>query len=456
MLNIYRNKFFTGDTCPLFTVDLAKEIREFHKKIDNYKPTPLVSLPNLANKLGVKAIYVKDESYRFGLNAFKVLGGSYALGRILAEHLQLDIGDIDLKTVANKLDKPLVFATATAGNHGIGIAWAAREMGQKAYIYMPKGSSAISVERVKKLGAQCMVTDLNYDDTVRLVSELADKNSWFLVQDTAWEGYEKIPNWIAQGYMTMADEAAEQFLNMESLRNNQPLNKSDDPNKLEDVALKREPYNIDQLKQVDNNSNPDYTITTDGMDDAGNLEGLKHKNTTGPTHLFLQAGVGSMAGSVLGYFADKFGANNLTSIIAEPITADCILKSGTSADGNTVGVGGDLKTIMAGLACGVPNPVTWQILKDCSQYFAAVDDGVPATGMRVLGNPIADDPRVISGGSGAISLGLLYKLCGFENSAEIRKKLGLDKNSVIMIFSTEGDTNPQLYQDIVWNGALSI
>ncbi len=123
----------------------------------------------------MKSILVKDESKRFGLNAFKVLGGSYALGKLLAEHLGEDISDINLKTVASKLENPLVFTTATAGNHGTGVAWAAREMGQKAVVYMPKGAAQTSVDRIKGLGAECIVTDVNYDDTVRLANQTAQE-----------------------------------------------------------------------------------------------------------------------------------------------------------------------------------------------------------------------------------------------------------------------------------------
>lgn len=388
MLKISENHFYTGQNSSLFNAESAKKIRKFHCQIDGYKPTPLVSLPMLAKKLGVKSILVKDESHRFGLNAFKVLGGSYALGSLLAEYIDIDITEIDLKTVSSKLDKPLVFATATAGNHGTGVAWAAREMGQRAVVYMPKGSSPVSVERIRGLGAECIVTDINYDDTVRLANKTAEENGWILVQDTAWKGYEKIPTWIAQGYMTMADEAVEQAAEM-----------------------------------------------SEGM----------------PTHVILQAGVGSMAGGVLGYLADKLGADNFETIIAEPAAADCIYRSGTSAQGEIVNVTGELNSIMAGLACGEPNPVTWQILKDCSNYFASVDDNVTATGMRVLGNPLQDDPRVISGESGAITLGVLYKLCSDPSNHDLLEKLGLDQDSVVLVFSSEGDTNPNRYRDIVWD-----
>ena len=388
MLNIAKNSFYAGQISPLFTVEITKQARAFHRQIDGYQATPLVSLPLLANRLGVKSILVKDESERFGLNAYKALGGSYALGRLLAKHLNMYIADIDLATVASKLNKPLVFATATAGNHGTGVAWAAQKMGQQAVVYMPKGSSLVSAERIRKLGAECIITEVNYDDTVRLANKTAAENGWTLVQDTAWEGYEEIPTWISQGYMTMADEAIEQAA----------------------------------------------TLST----------GL-------PTHIFLQAGVGSMAGGVLGYLIDKLGSGNFQTIIAEPSAADCLYRSGTSTLGEMVNVTGELNTIMAGLACGEPNPVTWPVLRDNSNYFASVDDSVSAVGIRVLGNPLLGDTPIISGESGAISLGLLYQLCSDPTNLDISQEMGLNEDSVVLLFNTEGDTNPARYRDIVWD-----
>jgi len=388
MINIIKNNFYTGKKSDIFNADFMSQIRAFHYQIDGYQPTPLVSLPLLAKRLGVKTILVKDESHRFGLKAYKGLGGSYALGQLLAEHLNVDIAQIDLKTVSEKLNEPLVFTTATAGNHGTGVAWAAQKMGQKAVVYMPMGSPMASVERIRKLGAECIVTDVNYDDTVRLARKTAEENGWILVQDTAWEGYEKIPTWISQGYMTMPDEALEQA---------QAMNE-------------------------------------------GNI-----------THVMLQAGVGSMAGGVLGYLVDKLGVDSFKTIIAEPDAADCLYRSGNSADGDMVNVAGKLDTIMAGLACGEPNSVTWPVLKDNSSYFASVEDSVSATGMRVLGNPLSGDTAITSGESGAITLGLLYKLCSDTSNQKLREELGLNQDSTVLIFNTEGDTNPSRYRDIVWD-----
>ncbi|KAE8177675.1 diaminopropionate ammonia-lyase [Photobacterium carnosum] len=387
MLKVSANQHYNGNKSVLFTQKIAQETRAFHQQIEGYTPTPLISLPHLAAFLGIKAILVKDESKRFGLNAFKVLGGSYALGRVLADHLNININEIDLKTVANKLTQPLVFTTATAGNHGTGVAWAAREMGQKAVVYMPKGSPQASVERIRGLGAECIVTDVNYDDTVRLANKTAEDNGWMLVQDTAWDGYEQIPTWISQGYMTMADEA------------------------------------IDQAEDTN--------------------EGL-------PTHVILQAGVGAMAGGVLGYLVDRLGSENIKTIISEPSVADCIYRSGNK--GEIVNVTGDLSSIMAGLACGEPNPITWPILRDSSHTFISAEDRIAALGMRILGNPLQGDNCIISGESGALSMGILYQLMTTESGKIEAKKMGLNKDAVVMIFSTEGDTNPTRYRRIVWEG----
>ncbi|EIX4511024.1 diaminopropionate ammonia-lyase [Escherichia coli] len=395
MIKLQSNPFYKGLTSQLFTDGIAAEVLAFHKKINGYDATPLVSLKKLASHIGVKNIFVKDESKRFGLNAFKVLGGSYALGKLLAEKLDVPITELDFKTVGTLLPEPLTFTTATAGNHGTGVAWAARELGQKAVVFMPKGSAQASVDRIKSLGAACIVTDVNYDDTVRLASMEADSKGWTLVQDTAWEGYEKIPSWISQGYMTMAKEAFDQ---------------------------------------------------------------LATRGEEKPTHVFLQAGVGAMAGGILGYCADVLGPRSFTSIIAEPAAADCLFRSVSTDDGHRVAVTGSLNSIMAGLACGEVNPVTWDILRDTGNFYISADDSIAATGMRVLGNPLSGDTGIISGESGALNMGVLYYLM---TSAEpevqqYRAQIGLTEESEILIFSTEGDTNPARYRSIVWDGMLPL
>ncbi|HGH3372199.1 TPA: diaminopropionate ammonia-lyase [Kluyvera cryocrescens] len=386
-MDIADNRFFSGETSPLFSRQQAQQARHFHQKIAGYQPTPLYALTELAALFGVDKILVKDESQRFGLNAFKMLGGSYAIARLLCEKYGLAIEELSLNDLKTRITGKMTFATTTDGNHGRGVAWAAKQLGQNAVVYMPKGSAQERVDAILRLGAECIVTDMNYDDTVRFTMQTAQKNGWEVVQDTAWDGYTKIPTWIMQGYATLADEAVEQMSAM---------------------------------------------------------------GVTRPTHVFLQGGVGALAGGVLGYLVDVYGARNLHSVIVEPELADCLYRSGVK--GQIVNVGGEMATIMAGLACGEPNPLGWEVLRNCATQFISCQDAVAALGMRVLGNPLGNDPRVISGESGAVGLGILAAVHHHPQRNALMNKLQLDSHSVVLVISTEGDTDVKHYREVVWEG----
>lgn len=382
----------TIDTSHL-SVSEAKRVKKFHQSFQQYEPTPLRRLSTLASYLGVADVFVKDESYRFGLNAFKVLGGTYAIGKYLADRLGKRIDEVtfnDLRSheVKKQLGE-LTFISATDGNHGRGVAWAAQQLGQKAIIYMPKGSSPIRLKNIRATGAEGYITEYNYDDTVRMCADLAEKKGWIMVQDTAWEGYETIPTWVMQGYLTMACEA------------------------------------VEQLK--------DYGVEK-------------------PTHIFLQAGVGTYPASVQGYFHALYGEKRPTTVIVEPDEANCFYLSALDAEGKARRVTGDLNTIMAGLACGEPNPLAWDILGAYSDVFVSCPDAIAAQGMRILGNPLGDDPRVVSGESGAVPLGLLRAVMQDASLDELREQLQLGPDSRVLLFSTEGDTDPGHYRKIVWDG----
>ncbi|MBU5270362.1 diaminopropionate ammonia-lyase [Clostridium cochlearium] len=373
--------------------ELIRKVRKFHKIFAEYEVTPLHRLDNLAKYLGVKNIFLKDESYRFGLNAFKVLGGTYAIGKYLAEKLDMDISEISFEKLKSKEVKEklgdITFVTATDGNHGRGVAWAANQLGQKAVVYMPKGSSQIRLENIRKEGADVSIIEGNYDDAVRLSDEMAKKHGWVVIQDTAWEGYEDIPTWIMQGYGTLIHESIEQ---------------------LEEFALNK------------------------------------------PTHVFLQAGVGSFAAAVQGYLASKFGEERPITIIVEPNDAACIYKSAKINDGKPHIVTGNMPTIMAGLACGEPNIIGWEILRDYSDGYLSCPDYVSARGMRILASPLKGDNQIISGESGAVGVGAISLIMERDCYKELREKLGLNKDSKILLISTEGDTDPDKYKDIVWDG----
>lgn len=378
-----------SDQLSIMAIDEVKKAKHFHESFPMYTKTPLVSLENLAQYYQLGGIFVKDESYRFGLNAFKVLGGSFAMAKHIAKRLNKDISELDYEAftsseVKESLGK-VTFFTATDGNHGRGVAWAAHQLGQEAVVYMPKGTQKIRLENIQKEGATATIEEVNYDECVRIANAHANRTpGGVMVQDTAWEGYEEIPSWIMQGYGTMAMEAATQL-------------------------------------------------------------GKK------PTHIFVQAGVGSLAGAVQGYFANLYPDDSITTVIVEASKADCLYQSALARDGAIRTVTGDMPTIMAGLACGEPNTISWEILKNHSNFFVSCPDWVAKKGMCMLGAPLKEDVRVISGESGAVGMGLLASIMEMEELRPLKEALKLDEHSIVLMFSTEGDTDPDHYREVVWN-----
>lgn len=222
-----------------FTYDKALLTKKFHAGLEGYEPTPLASLDGLAEHVGVNKIWVKDESYRFGLNAFKSLGGSYAVCSSLAERLGKNMDEMTFTELRDEVQKKMPdmhLVTATDGNHGKGIAWIASRLGLPVDIYMPKGTKEARVKAIEDLGGTVYVTDHYFDDTARDAYEAAQKNDWLLCQDTTTRpDYLEFPLLCMQGYLTMSLEV---------------------------------------------------------------LEALGEER---PTHIFIQAGAGSLAGSVIGF-----------------------------------------------------------------------------------------------------------------------------------------------------------
>ncbi|MDD3797176.1 MAG: diaminopropionate ammonia-lyase [Lachnospiraceae bacterium] len=368
--------------------------RSFHESFPEYSKTPLAKLNHLAEHLGLGGLYVKDESYRFGLNAFKVLGGSYAIARYIAKKLGKDISEVPYHVLTSeKLREEFgqaAFYVATDGNHGRGVAWAANRLHQKCIVHMPKGSTENRRMNIAKENAQVTIEELNYDDCVRLANEEANRcENGIMVQDTSWEGYVEIPTWISQGYGTLSAEAKEQ---------------------LEAYGVKR------------------------------------------PTHIFTQAGVGSFASSVHGYFVNQYPDNPPRFIVVESLVAACLYRGALAGDGKPRCVGGSMQTIQAGLACGEPNLQSWEILRSYTDVFAACPDWVTEKGMRILAAPLKGDPQVTSGESGAVPLGLLYTIMTDPAYADLKAELGLDETSQVLCFSTEGNTDPDRYREIIWDG----
>ena len=331
----------------MFPIERARDAQRFHRQIPGCRMTPLVALPNLAQFLGVGGIYVKNEAERLSMNSFKVMGGSYAIYRLVRKLLGKENEDLSFDYLTSKECHD------------------------------------------KKFGADVTVVNGNYDDAVRQAAEDAKKNGWYVVSDTSWPGYEEIPTWIMQGYTSILLEAQEQFSGMGIVK---------------------------------------------------------------PTHVFVQAGVGALAASVVGFYSALFPNDPPLFVVVEPDKAACVYESIKAGDGKCHSVKGSLNTIMAGLACGDPSPVAFDILNNNADVFIQVPDNVAARGMRILGVPLHGDPMVISGESGAVPLGTLFALRNDEIDSKLADALKLDNKSQIFMINTEGNTDPVEFRRILWDG----
>jgi len=377
----------------LFSMEICKGARKFHMQIPDYKMTRLAALPRLSDMLKLGGIFIKDESERLTLNSFKVMGGSFAIFKFIQTRLKLEPEKLSYEYLNSEEVKKrlgvITFASATDGNHGRGIAWAATKLGHKCEIYVHEGTSSARINAIKNYGANVKIVKGNYDDAVRKCMEDSKKNGWEIISDTSWDGYTQVPSWIMQGYTTMMLETQQEFTGVGIIK---------------------------------------------------------------PTHVFVQAGVGALAASVIGFYHSLFGADAPKCIVVEPDNAACLFESAKIDDGEPHNLTGKLDTIMAGLSCGDPSPIAWSILKNTVDCFIKAPDYVAARGMRIMATPLKDDPFIISGESGAVTLGVVYSIMTEPGCEELKEKLGLDCNSQILLINTEGNTDPKHFRQIIWDG----
>ena len=339
----------------------------FHKSLSHYQPTPCLQLKALAEKSGVGEIYVKDESKRFGLNAFKGLGAVYAIHQVLKKNP-------DITT----------FCTATDGNHGKAVAWGASLFGKKSVVYVPEDTTTHRMKAIEAEGAIVEKVNGDYDFACAHAEKNSIRNKWQLVQDMAWEGYEEIPSWIMAGYMTL-------FREMEN-----------------DIHILPEPL---------------------------------------PDIVFMQAGVGSFAASGVYYYLKRYGKKRPAIVVVEPLQADAIFSS--LKEGKLTTSKGNARTIMAGLNCGTPSTTAWDIIKNGIDVSLKVPDSYAAQAMRLLYYPGGDDPRIISGESGAAGLVGFLAIMHEKKLEPVKDFLKLNASTRILFINTEGDTDKDVFQKII-------
>ena len=293
-----------------------------HRTLPGYEPTPLRSCPSLAQRLGVATLLVKDESTRLGLPSFKILGASWAVLAAITQAWLPSQQSLTIEAVRGQLpvDRDLGLVAATDGNHGRGVARMGKLLGLRCTILVPAGTADARIEAIASEGAMVAVVDGTYDDAIAASAALADEQT-LVVSDTSWEGYERTPRAVIDGYSTMFFE----------------------------------------------------------IDDEIAARGLQQ-----PDFVMLQAGVGAFATSALRHYrpARGSGARQVSTAIVEPLTANCLMASARA--GVMTEVPGPHRSDMAGLNCGLPSRLAWPIIASATDTFIAIDDEWAHEAMRAL------------------------------------------------------------------------
>ncbi|MQA84007.1 MAG: diaminopropionate ammonia-lyase [Streptosporangiales bacterium] len=300
----------------------TREPLAFHQRLPGYRPSPLVDAPGLAEILGVAQVSIKDESSRFGLPAFKVLGACWAVYRalqqIVVERLGVQPSDdwtdiAELRAVLAPL-RPMTLTAVTAGNHGRAVARVARWLDFDARILVPAGTAPARIAAIEEEGASVVVVDGTYDDAVERLAGEADERT-LLISDTAWPGYEQIPRWVIEGYSTIFWE----------------------------------------------------------IDDV--MEGW-------PDLVIVPVGVGALAAAAVRHYRRLGGERTPVLVGVESLHAACVLESLRA--GGIVTVPGPHDSIMAGLNAGTPSLVAWPYLSQGLDAVVAIEDDRAREGMRAL------------------------------------------------------------------------
>lgn len=360
-------------------------MRAFFDARPALEPSPIRNLPALAGSLGIGSVRVKDETHRFGLNAFKLLGARFAIETLLAERT---------------LRAGATVVCASEGNHGRAVARAARDAGCAARVYMAQDAAASRVDAIASEGAEVIKVSGSYDDAVRQVEAEARAHGWTIVSDTAWEGYERIPRLIMLGYTRMMEEDFR---------------------------------------------DPGSGIGEPPKDSASRLPNPGPR-IPDPDVVFVQGGVGGLLCGVASWWAFHRRERRPRIVCVEPTSAACLQASARA--GVPVTVTGPLNTTMAGLRNREVSPLAFHAVLPIVDVFMSIDDVWAHDAMKRLAHPLDADPAVRAGASGAAALGGLIALCHDDALQDARSALRLSPESRVLAIVSEGVTDPGLWRDI--------
>ncbi len=364
------------------------ETLAFHQTLPGYQPTPLHQLPNLASTLGLKNIFVKDEGFRFGVKAFKPLGASYSVFCFLKQQYYQRFGE---------------------------------NLSVQAFL---------DPDTMKRLGrfTFCAATDGNHGKAVAWTAHHLGQNAViYMPSNTALS---RIKNIEADGAKAVLVDGTFD----------------------ECVALCDRDAKANGWQVIADTAYPGYMELPNYIM-AGystifyEMEGLiNHPDATDVDLVLLQAGVGGLAAAGAWYYRSKYREHSPAIVCVEPVLADSFLESAKNGEARESKK--NYQSIMAGLNCGV-SLVAFPLLKDATDAFISVSDSYAEQAMRTYYNAIGNDPRIISGESGAAGMAGLLALMTDEKLQKVKEQLGINVNTRVLVINTEADTDPENFRKIV-------
>ncbi|MEP5758498.1 MAG: diaminopropionate ammonia-lyase [Litoreibacter sp.] len=349
---------------------------------EGYQPTPLFDLSGLAEKLNLQAIYYKHEGPRFGLGSFKALGGAYAVLRIL----QRKLSEVEGRDVSIEEIKNGDFT---------------HEISKMTVISATDGNHGRSVAwGARRFGAKCRI-------------------------------------YIHAEVSSFRAEAMRE-LGAEIIRVDGDYDAT--------VAQTRVDAEKNAWMIVSDTSWPGYRqAPLDVMAGYGVMaREITRDFSEPPTHVFLQGGVGGLAASVIAVFQQEWGSAAPRSIVVEPELAPCLFASAEAKTATSVKV--KKETLMAGLSCGEPSQLAWDVLKGAARGFMTIPDDLVAPTVRMLAKGEHGDANIEAGESAVA--GLIGLICGASNP-DLRERMGLNARSRVMIIGSEGVTDPGVFNRIM-------
>ncbi|MBF9051578.1 diaminopropionate ammonia-lyase [Roseobacter sp. HKCCD9010] len=349
---------------------------------DGYAPTPLWALRALAERIGVGEILYKDEGPRFGLGSFKALGGAYAAQRVLQ------------REIARRLGRDVSLADIRQGK-------LAEECAQIMLVSATDGNHGRSLAwGCKRFGAPCRIY---------------------------------IHSEVSEGRAIAMRNLGAEVIRIEGDYD-------------ESVRLTKAEAEANGWFVVSDTSWPGYSVPPrDVMSGYGVMTNeIFEAIDSAPTHVFLQGGVGGMAAGIIASFKQHWGDNSPRVIIVEPELAPCLIESARRGEATKVDLAEE--TLMAGLSCGDPSELAWPILAEEASDFLTIPESLVGPAMRLLAQPLGDDPAIEAGESAVAGLAALITAC---NDRDLAAQLGLNSHARVLLIGSEGVTDQAIFNRIM-------